>query len=148
MKFKTTQFSRAGLWWLSSVMFVLVCTGCSQSNLVEVTGKVTYKGEPVSSGTISFVAADKPAAYGDLQSDGTYSLHTTAPGDGATPGAYRVMVVAMQDQGTLLPEQKSSLPPPTIPVKYTSLATTDLTANVEPNKKNVIDFNLEGTLTK
>ncbi len=54
------------------------------------------------------------------------------------------MVVAMADQGTLLPEQRSPLPPPTVPIKYTSLATTDLTADVASGKKNVIDFNLEG----
>lgn len=136
----------------AGVMLVVVgligSVGCSGSNLVEVTGKVTYKGEPVKSGTISFVAADKPAAYGDLQPDGTFSLHTDKPGDGATPGAYRVIVVAMQDQGGLLPEQRSPLPPPTVPIKYTSLATTDLTADVASGKKNVIDFNLEGALSK
>ena len=136
------------LWLILVVVGSLNAAGCSGSNLVEVTGKVTYKGAPVKSGTISFVAADKPAAYGDLQPDGSFALHTTNPGDGATPGAYRVIVVAMQDQGGLLPEQRSPLPPPTVPIKYTSLATTDLTAEVVSGKKNVIDFNLEGALSK
>lgn len=135
-------------WLMLLALGALSATGCSGSNLVEVTGKVTYKGEPVTSGTISFIAADKPAAYGDLQPDGTFALHTENPGDGATPGAYRVIVVAMQDQGGLLPEQRSPLPPPTVPIKYTSLATTDLTADVVSGKKNVIDFNLEGALGK
>ncbi len=130
-------------------MISLVCSvGCSGSKLVEVTGKVTYKGKPVSAGTISYIAADKPAAYGELQPDGSYTLHTEKPGDGATPGLYQVIVVAMEDQGGLLPEQRGALPPPTVPHKYTSLATTDLKADVESGKKNVIDFNLEGPLGK
>ncbi|MCC6507536.1 MAG: hypothetical protein IT423_00405, partial [Pirellulaceae bacterium] len=85
---------------------------------------------------------------GDLQPDGSFSLHTENPGDGATPGSYQVVVVAMQDQAGMLPEQRSPLPAPTVPLKYTSLATTDLTAKVESGKKNVIDFNLEGPLGK
>ena len=133
--------------FLAIAVFVSA-VGCDSSNLVIVTGKVTYKDKPVTSGTISFVSADKTSAYGDLQSDGTYTLKTDKPGDGATPGAYRVIVVAMQDQANLLPEARSPLPAPTVPMKYTSLATTDLTANVEKGKKNVIDFNLTGPLSK
>ncbi len=54
----------------------------------------------------------------------------------------------MQDQENLLPEQRSPLPAPTVPIKYTSLATTDLTAEVEKGKENVIDFKLTGPLGK
>lgn len=134
---------------LCLVLAVLVnAVGCSSSNLVSVKGKVTYNDKPVTSGTISFLAEDKPAAYGDLQPDGTYALKTDKPGDGATPGAYKVIVVAMQDQAGLLPEQRSPLPAPTVPLKYTSLVTTDLTAEVEKGKENVIDFNLTGPLSK
>ena len=122
--------------------------GCDSSNLVVVTGKVTYENKPVASGTISFVSADNASAYGDLQPDGSYSLKTDKPGDGAAPGTYKVIVVAMQDQAGLLPELKSPTPAPTVPFKYTSLATTDLTAKVEKGKPNVIDFNLTGALGK
>lgn len=134
---------------LCIVQAVLVhAVGCSSSNLASVKGTVTYNDKPVTSGTISFIADDKPAAYGELQPDGTYTLHTDKPDDGATPGSYKVIVVAMQDQGGLLPEQRSPLPAPTVPLKYTSLATTDLTADVEKGKENVIDFKLTGTLGK
>ena len=132
--------------WGLGLALLLVATGCNQSNLAKVTGKVTYNDEPVTSGTITFAAEDKPAAYGDLQPDGSYELQTEKPGDGATPGSYKVFVVAMQDQGGALPEERSPLPAPTIPIKYTSLATSDLTAEVEPGKENVINFNLTGKL--
>ena len=134
---------------LCLVLAVLVlAVGCNGSNLASVKGKVTYNDKPVTSGTISFISEDRPAAYGDLQPDGTYELHTDKPGDGATPGSYKVIVVAMQDQENLLPEERSPLPAPTVPIKYTSLATTDLTAEVVKGKENVIDFNLTGKLSK
>lgn len=81
-----------------------------------------------------------------IQPDGTYELHTDKPGDGASPGAYKVFVVAMQDQANLLPEERNPLPAPTVPFKYTSLATTDLTADVKSGEVNVIDFKLTGKL--
>jgi hypothetical protein len=124
----------------------LCAVGCGGSGLVSVKGKVTYNDKPVPGGTITFSAEDKATAYGEILADGTYELMTEKPGDGATPGAYKVFVVAMQDQGDLMPEQRSPLPAPMVPVKYTSLATTDLTADVEPGKDNEINFNLTGTL--
>ena len=55
---------------------------------------------------------------------------------------HKVIVVAMRDQGNRLPEEKTPLPPPIVPVKYTSPATTTLTATVE-DKENTIDFDLK-----
>lgn len=130
------------------VLALLVCAiGCNGSDLAVVKGKVTYNGAPVGSGTIMFAAADKPAAYGDLKSDGTYELMTEKPGDGAAPGSYQVTVVAMQDQKDMLPEERSPLPAPIVPTIYTSLATTPLTAEVKSGE-NEINFDLEGKLGK
>ena len=125
---------------------MLVAVGCGGSDLVSVKGKVTYDDKPVSSGTINFVS-DNGSSYGNLKPDGSYELMTIKPGDGALPGTYKVTVVAMQDQGNVLPEARNPLPPPTVPLKYTSLATSDLTAKVE-KKNNLIDFNLTGKLGK
>lgn len=130
---------------MGTLALLFCAVGCGGSDLAKVTGTVMYKGAPVSSGTITFAAADKPAAYGELQPDGSYELMTEKPGDGATPGAYQVMVVAMQDQKDLLPEERSALPAPMVPTIYTSLATTPLTAEVESGD-NEINFVLEGAL--
>lgn len=124
----------------------LCFVGCGGSGLVSVKGKVTYNDKPVTSGTITFAAEDKASAYGEIMPDGSYELMTEKPGDGATPGAYKVFVVAMQDQADLLPEERNPLPAPMVPNKYTSLATTDLTADVESGKDNEINFNLTGKL--
>jgi hypothetical protein len=133
--------------FLCFVLLLPLAFGCNSSDLVSVKGKVTYNTKPVSSGTITFVSDDNASAYGDLKADGSYELMTNVPGDGAMPGSYKVIVVAMQDQANLLPEQRSPLPAPTVPIKYTSLATTDLTARVE-KKDNVINFDLTGPLGK
>jgi hypothetical protein len=113
---------------------------------MSVKGTVTYEDKPITSGTINFISEDG-SSYGELKPDGSYELMTNEPGDGARPGSYKVTVIAMQDQGTALPEAKNPLPPPTVPLKYTSLATTDLTATVE-KKDNVINFQLTGKLGK
>src|SRR5262245_21575967 len=126
-----------------------VAIGCNGSGegLAKVKGKITYKGKPVPNGTVNFLPDDgnKPSATGEIQPDGSYALKTTAgnrPSDGAVIGKHKVMIVAMQDQGSLLPEQRAALPPPIVPAKYTHPNTTPLTAQVE-DKENVIDFDLK-----
>jgi hypothetical protein len=129
-----------------SLAFFLGCSGGSQG-LAVVKGKVTYKDKPVPNGTVNFLPDDgnKPSATGEIQPDGSYSLKTTVgnrPSDGAVIGKHKVMIVAMQDQGSLLPEQRAALPPPIVPAKYTHPNTTTLTAQVE-DKENVINFDLK-----
>src|SRR5438105_15117329 len=60
-----------------------------------VQGTVTYKGENLAKGQISFVpdAPGGQAASGRIE-NGYYSLSTLTPGDGALPGKYKVTVVA------------------------------------------------------
>jgi hypothetical protein len=130
-------------------LFVSGCSGGSHG-LAVVKGKITYKGKPVPNGTVNFLPSDgnKPSATGEIQPDGSYSLKTfvsNRPSDGAVIGQHKVVIVAMADMASILPEQRTPLPPPIVPVKYTSPATSDLTANVE-NKENTIDFDLvDGT---
>ena len=64
------------------------------------------------------------------------------PSEGAVLGEHQVVIVAMVDQASRLPEERSPLPPPIVPVQYTRPATSDLKAQVE-NKENVIDFDLK-----
>ena len=98
--------------------------------------------KPVPNGTVSFIPESGPTATGELKSDGSYTLTTFKSGDGAVPGKYTVIIVAMEDMGNRLPEARSPLPPPIIPDKYTSQVTTDLRAEVKPGA-NTIDFELK-----
>jgi hypothetical protein len=129
-----------------TVLGFALLAGCGggDKDTFPVKGKVTYRNKPVTSGTITFIPADNqgPAASGSLQPDGTYALKTYREGDGAVRGKHTVIVVAMEDTSSVLPEQRAALPPPTVPNRYTSITTTDLKADVE-EKDNTIDFDLK-----
>ena len=62
-----------------------------------VSGTVTYKGQPVEKGRISFIPAtpEGRSAAGQVEG-GRYSLTTMSPGDGAIPGKYKVTVLAQE----------------------------------------------------
>ncbi len=128
------------------VSLVMGCSGGGEG-LAVVKGKITYKGKAVPNGTVNFMPADsnKPSATGEIQADGSYAMQTylgSRPSQGAVIGKHKVVIVAMQDMATRLPEERVPLPPPIVPIKYTSPATSDLTAEVE-DKENVIDFDLK-----
>src|SRR6478672_5539591 len=102
-----------------AAMSLAWASGCSSGNngLATVKGKVTYKGKPVPNGTVNFnpVDGNKPSASGKIQPDGSYILETylgSRPSAGAVIGSHKVIIVAMQDQEGILPEQRAALPPP------------------------------------
>jgi hypothetical protein len=83
---------------------LLVLSGCNSDRLktAVVRGKVTCNGKPVPNGTISFVPASGPAATGEIQPDGSFTLTTYRNGDGAVLGQHTVVIVAMEDMSTRL----------------------------------------------
>jgi hypothetical protein len=122
----------------------LLLGGCGGDRLktAVVRGKVTCNGKAVPNGTISFVPAAGPTATGEIQSDGSYTLTTYRKGDGAVLGEHTVVIVAMEDTSGRLPEARNPLPPPIVPEKYTSLATTDLRREVK-DEENTFNFDLQ-----
>src|SRR4051794_35506157 len=62
-----------------------------------VSGTVTYKGQPVPLGTVTFTPEStegRPAA-GDIEADGSYTATTATTGDGMLPGKYKVSINAV-----------------------------------------------------
>jgi hypothetical protein len=128
------------------VCSVLVLAGCGGDRLrtAKVNGKVTYKGKPVPNGTVTFIPeGGGPSATGEIQSDGTFTMTTYSSGDGAILGKHKVVIAAMADMGDRLPEERSPLPPPIVPDKYTSPATSDLTTEVKDEENKPV-FDLVG----
>ena len=80
-------------------------------DLIPVKGKVTLKGQPLTTGTIRFEPDDfgRPAS-GKLQSDGTFVLSTPKEGDGVVPGHHRVSIT------NIGPKSKEGA----LPKKYTT----------------------------
>jgi len=138
----------------------MIVLGCGdQSGLAKrypVTGRVTYKGEPVEKGTISFipVQADGRAAAGEI-TNGSYSLTTSTPNDGALPGSYKVTVVSKELDTTKLKEvakggqfhhdadfaKATKNAKSLIPARFSLADTSDLKADVEA-KSNTKNFEL------
>jgi hypothetical protein len=130
-----------------AVIFILLlalAVGCGSGRpkTAVVRGTVTYKGKPVPNGTITFTPNSGPTATGEIAPDGSYQLTTFRKGDGAVLGEHKVVVVAMQKNNDPNIEAFTPLPPPIVPTKYTSLATTDLKAEVK-DEDNTINFDLK-----
>jgi hypothetical protein len=131
--------------WLGAS--VLLAVGCADDRprTAPVEGVVTYLGKPVPNGTVVFVPESGPSATGEIGPDGRYQLTTFTKGDGAVPGPHRVMIAALDDMKDRLPEDRSPLPPPIIPTRYSDYRASGLTADVQTTR-NSINFALEGAL--
>lgn len=104
------------------------CWGCgpaggeTRTALIPAKGTVTYKGQPVSKGVVTFTpdGYGRPAE-GPLQPDGTFVLSTHQPGDGVVPGHHRVTVT----------ETGIKSPRDALAKKWASEAASGLTADVD-----------------
>ncbi|HVK16948.1 MAG TPA: hypothetical protein VM533_08355 [Fimbriiglobus sp.] len=115
------------------------CGGEKRARTARVNGKVTYKGKAVPNGTVTFIpASGGPSATGEIAKDGTFSMTTYSSGDGAILGKHKVVIVAMQDMGEKLPEERVPLPPPIVPNRYTNPATSPLTAEVQDGENSPV----------
>lgn len=121
-------------------------SGCGSSapqvEYADVTGKVSYRGEALKMGTVTFQPPSGAPATGEIQADGTYSLK-------AAVGPNKVMIVSREAEPEPAgpdPEQRKALlekgPPKNfIPESYGTAAST-LTFDVKPGQ-NTADFNLQ-----
>jgi hypothetical protein len=134
----------------------LLMAGCGQSSGIgtaPVSGKVTYKGQPVEGATISFIpdASARPATAISA-SGGSYRL-TTLDSPGAMPGQYTVVVrkteIAGDPAKAVTMEEALKLnnrPPPQpkelLPAKYGDAAKSPLKVEVKAGARNVFDLQL------
>ncbi len=129
-----------------------VCTGCGGDSLAltSVSGKVTYNGEPIEEGQISFTptkesgATSHGAAAGEIKA-GAYSIPAS---EGPMVGKHSVSITASRKTGEQVP---AAMPAPEgtmievteeyIPYKYNF--ETELAAELSTGE-NTKDFALEG----
>jgi hypothetical protein len=108
----------------------------------EVSGKVTFKGNPVKEGLVTFLNPKEGGAHeANIQPDGSYAIQ-----GGAVVGEYVVeikplVVIVDTDPGKSppAPVEKAA---PDIPKKYRMQGTTPLTAAVKQGK-NEINFEMK-----
>jgi len=108
---------------------LVVAAGCNGGglSLATVEGTVTYKGKPVTRGTVTFLPESKSATHigiGSIRADGSFRIQTTNRG-GAIPGRYTVMVQSRREP---TPEESRNLvtPESLIPEKYGRVDATPL----------------------
>jgi len=134
-----------------------MASGCGDNDGIgkryPVTGMVNYDGKPVEKGTITFTpdrAEGGRVASGTI-TNGSYSLTTQAPNDGALPGSYKVSVVAKKPDESVkvAPNQGGSGRNPAnilkvakaakdlVPTKFSSPEKSGLTAVVKEQSNNI-----------
>lgn len=138
---------------LSAVAVVLsialaMVSGCNSHDpdrpkLGKVSGKVTYKGQPVTKGSVTFTPASGKGgetgqvASGQIEPDGSYELTTFNTGDGAILGQHIVTVQALvgdSDAGKMKPDGTFDykLPKSAVPKKYAEVDKSPLRCTVVP----------------
>ncbi|MEN6405319.1 MAG: hypothetical protein ABFC77_02495 [Thermoguttaceae bacterium] len=127
-----------------TIAICLTTTGCGRSDhasTVSVTGKVTFNGKPLQSGSVMFVPDTGRPAEGEIQSDGTFQLTTYAKNDGAAIGHHRVAITCTGPSKDTSGE--ASPGPSLIPEKYGDYKTSGLEVTVK-DKNEPFVFELTG----
>jgi hypothetical protein len=130
-----------------SAALLIGCSDTSRPKLGRVSGKVTYNGQPVSKGIVSFVPRSGPGAQtgqgatGEIGPDGSYTLTTFENADGAVLGEHTVLVIAREEDpaikghGMPIPDAQGQmkLKPAKhlVPEKYATAANSPLRYTVQ-----------------
>jgi hypothetical protein len=123
-----------------SCLAALAITGCGGDNVAEVKGMVTHKGSPASGGSLIFspLQGGKPGSA-EIKQDGSFSVSTSRPNDGAIVGKHRVIFTPPQQE--LTEEQRTNPKYNAPPPKYLGMTVTPAEVEVKPGQ-NKIDLEL------
>jgi len=170
MKASKQAYRRPGRQWLALFslrlrvfvklgigLLILICpvAGCSSNSTgtTPVSGRVTYKGQPVEGATISFVPeGDGRPATSISGSGGVYHL-MTLDAIGAMPGPYTVVVrkselpadstkAVTMEEAVKINSRPPPLPKEWLPAKYSDAARSPLKFEVKAGQKNNFDLQL------
>lgn len=137
-------------------LLVLLGTGCLISLAIgcggkepvgAVSGKVFYRGLPVATGSVVFeAAAGGETVLAPLQADGSFVVKTHDKA-GLTPGSYKIAVTPTQIGSgeiplAVNPGEAAAPPPPSVPAKYHTTATSGITANVQAGDNPPLELTL------
>jgi hypothetical protein len=121
-----------------TALAAISATGCGDSaNTVKVRGHVSYRGEAIANGTVTFFPASGRPVVAPLSGEGEYTAELT-------PGEYVVAIMI----GATIPEgykEGDPLPRPkiTLPDEYTVRAKSSLKASVTAGQSEPINFDLK-----
>ena len=75
-----------------ALLLCVVVAGCGGSNVVPVSGTLTYKGKPVTNAFINFVPETGRPSMGETDQNGRFTLTYDPQTKGAQRGKHRVFV--------------------------------------------------------
>jgi hypothetical protein len=129
------------VFWLT--VTVLGC-GPSGPETAEVTGLVTFNGQPLPDAAVVFTPDNGRLASGVTDSEGRFELSTFGENDGALIGKHIVTITANASYiPTMWPDPPAPPPKgPKIPARYGSPGQSGLEADVKSGGPNELTFEL------
>lgn len=143
-----TRCSNSNALILLAAVLAATASGCGKRarDLAPVTGKVTYRGQPLHFGAVSLHPESGQHATAIIKPDGTFELSTPEEGAGVPVGKCHVRIVCYENQNPELPPRQPgthfTLGKSLIPLKYTSCQTSGITVEVNPDKNEPLLLNL------
>jgi len=124
---------------------ILGCGGPEPPEAVyPVTGKVFYRGKPAVGAMVAFhkVGSDPNSGQpsGEVQEDGTFTLTSYRPDDGAASGEYQVTISWRDAVGGSLSDPDYG--PEKLPKKYQASETSGLTVSVAAGSNDLAPFQI------
>ncbi len=125
-------------WAWSLALLSATLVGCGSEEMRgRITGKITFRGQPVSEGMVLLCNNAKGIHMtARLKPDGRYEI-TTAKGVGLPVGAYQVCVCPpLMEPNNDMHTAPKIQQYPNIPKKYRDYKTSDLTLNVQEGENS------------
>jgi hypothetical protein len=131
------RWNRQRLFALLALLPLVGANGCG-SGRYPVAGKVVWAdGTPAKElvgGMVICESTGVPVgARGEIKEDGSFQLVTERPGDGATPGRYRVLISQPRPDDSLRPR-----PPLPMDTRFEDFKTSGLEFTVEPRRNEPV----------
>lgn len=124
--------------WLILSMYSLGCGGSDAFETAPVQGTATYKGQPITQGTLILQPKEGRPAYGTIKDGQIVDVMTYTRGDGAIVGPHQCAIQAVEPN----PENDMAPGKSLIPEKFASPKTSGLTAEIVAGKSNELHFDL------
>jgi hypothetical protein len=133
-------------WHLAALALLLAVSGCSGSGLVNASGKLTYKGQPVPSTYVTFWPQEegKRASTGLTDDNGNFTLSYSRTEPGVLRGQHTVFLtyyVGVDEELHKIPP-KASKELRAVIAKYCDLKKSSLRYEITKNGQ-FIEINLE-----
>ncbi len=129
------------------VLAIASLAGCGDSALGPVTGTVTFRGNPVTAGTVEASnVASGMTHVADLTNNGTFEFQIRQ-GHGLLYGQYRVAIKPPRGNKTSLqyqpPKPVRAEDYPDIPKRYHDMNTSGFSIDVAPDGLTRFDFDMK-----